>query len=250
MTAPGARLLMTGSSAPALPFFFGGIGMDREFWAEDPDWADNPGDGNNVSVLRDNGSLAENLTASSRNGGALPVLQSSLINGLPGIDFGATSNTVGGFLSTNNGTSSSTLTVFCVARIDLFNASHPAPYIMDARNASVFAAIGGLNAAGTWTTYHTAGLNLNAGTRDTSDHLFVLVIKTNDYRFYVDGTLIGSDLSGTAVAAAGICLGADRATTASLLNGAISYAGHYHGDLTAHADYSEWETSAMSYYGL
>jgi hypothetical protein len=242
-------MMMAGGGGASASGFFGAIGMRREFWAEDPDWSD-PGDGNDMGTWRDNGALAENIGAGTASGGALPKFFDSLINGLPGVDFAATTNTSGGYVRTSAGTTDPPLTVGAVARVDVINGTINAPYIMDALHSSVFAAIGALNSGSQWTAYHVAGLNANGGTWDANPHLFILRIATNDLDLYVDGSIVASDSSGTASTVTGITLGADRAAGGSMLDGAVSYAFHYEGDLISDPGYSDWYDAIIDYYGI
>lgn len=242
--------LVVTAAAPAS--FFGLIAMAREFWAEDPDWLTKPADGGNMGSWRDNGTIGTAATAAT-GGGSLPTYHDALVNGKPAVDFSATNNTAGGYMFVATTSINTPVTVFVVGRVDVINSAINAPYMIDTDQSSSapYAAIGALNSGSQWTTYHNAALNLNAGSWDSDLHLFVLVIKTNDYRFYIDGTLIGTDASGTAAASIlGMTLGADRTAGGSKLNGAIAYAGQYEGDLTAHADYSDWSTQIMDHYGI
>lgn len=230
--------------------FFGALTMAREFWAEDPDWT-NPGDGISMTTWRDNGTIGADVTSGSKSGGALPTYQSSLINSKPGVDFNATANAIGGYMTTATGTVATPMSIVVVGRVDVINSSINAPYMVDANHASVYAAMGALNSGSQWTTYHNAGLNANGGSWDSDPHLFVLVIKTNDFRFYVDGSLTAQDASGTAdTVVTGLNMGIDRAGGGSCLNGALSYVAHYAGDITTDGGYADFVSAINTHYSL
>jgi hypothetical protein len=233
--------------------FFGAFSMLREFWAEDPDWT-NPGDGGAVDgtpTWRDNGTIGEDLTATTRSGGSFPIYRASFVNGHPAIEFISASDGSGGCLHTgaSAGSPSGTFTKVVVGRIDLLTSGR-FPYLTDGRTGTVFAAFGGHSSANTWTIYNTATLNSNNGTWDTDWHIFVGLFKTNDLHLYVDNVDVASDTSGTVSLPTGFTLGADRALTASFLDGAIAYAAEFDGDLTAESGYSDWIDEIMAHYGL
>jgi hypothetical protein len=229
--------------------FFAQIAMLREFWAEDPDWT-SPGDGNVIASLHDAGSLAQDLAYAAMGGSPVqPVYVNSLIGGRPGFDFRATSDLNGGRLHTTGGSSGTTFSIIVVGRLDELLTSFP--YFTDASAVSAGnrAIIGGAS-GGTWRAYNVATGFVSGGTKDTDVHVFVAVFKNNDIRFYIDGALIGSDTSVTIGSAPGFSLGGNVQGNGSALDGAIGYATMYSGDITAHADYSDWLQRIKDHYSI
>jgi hypothetical protein len=244
---------MAGGGAAGPTGWFGAFSMYREMWAEDPDWT-NPGDGNDLTTTRDNGSAAKDWTAYGDTSGHIPHYVTSLIGGQPGFDFLATSNTSGGYLLSVNpdaGMTSGIRTTVIVGRIDTQYSTYA--YLVDSRgvgntNRSIIGT--GANAASTWGCYANSGLFVDDSSVDSNDHLFVAVFKTNDTRFYMDDTLIGTDSSGTYVMHDNVIIGRNNVAGGGSLNGAISYYAEFDGDLTAESGYSDWIDEIIAHYGI
>lgn len=225
--------------------FFGRLPMYREFWAEDPGWS-NPGDGNVVVTMRDNGTAANNA---GKTGVVDPVYRSSTINGRPGIDFQATAESIGGRLAASSGTSGAVYSVVAVAEFDrLFSA---ASYVTDSSSGTGNRAIiGGLVSGSKWRAYHSATAFVEPSGYNTDPHLFVAVFKTDDIRLYVDGSLVGTDNSGTVIGVPGLSIGGDRTGSNQFLDGRVCYVAQYNGDITTHAEYAAYHAAIMSHYAI
>ncbi len=248
----GIEVGTTPGTAPS-PGFFGLLdGMLREFWAEDPLWT-NPGEGNLVTGWRDNGSIALDLVVVADAGAAnsdKPIYVGSLIGGKPGVEFRASAPSTGAGLEAGilvNAPHS----VVVVARIDNLGGGW-FPYMVDSTaGGRAIIGIGAVSATTKWSGYHNVQLFCEAGAWDTANHLFVLVVKANDTRLYIDGTQIASDLSGAADTTTGFIVGSGRLSAlGTRLNGAIGYAAQYGGDITADADYAAWNAEIQTYYGI
>lgn len=232
--------------------FFGSISMLREFWAEDPSWS-NPGDGNKLVTLRDNGTLAEDLTAYSNGGGDLkPTYADSGINSKPSIVYNATANSTGGYLQTTQGanpnSSSPGHTVVAVAKVGDHSWWQ---YITDGYSeANSRHIIGCAASLADWRGYCSSNLNVLDGTPDTSAHLFVLRALRDDLELWVDGVLIGTDTVGLASSSFGFTIGGDIGGAAALVEGEAPYVAQYDGDLTAHGSYATYTAAIASYYSI
>lgn len=243
----GARRYMMAGGGATGPSFFGHYTMYREFCAEDPNWTD-PGDGNVLTSVRDNGTAAEDLSVTGS--ATKPTYHDSLIGGQPGFDFAATSSTGsdGGTLHTGIGTIAADFTVVAVGRFD--NESWFQHLIDSDGASSEQRCVIGHGAAYTWRGYNQSALSVDVGAADAADHVFVLHVSTDDLRLYVDGTLVGTDSSGTAQPVQGFTIGGDWEQNSELLNGACSYAAMYEGDLTAATGYADWLQEIKDHYGI
>lgn len=241
---PALRLMAGKTPASSGPTFFDYYSMLREFWPEDPSWSAKPTDGGTITTIRDNGSLAFDLTASALGGGTQPTYQATgAINSKPCFEFHATSETVGGRASTVSGTVTTAFSVIVVGKFD--TAVTVGEYFTSGVSGDV-PIVGTLT--NDWRGYHSSTLNVLAGTPDTSPHLFVFKVATNATQLWVDNTSQGTDTAGTIGSGSGFILGSANSNQA--LDGSIAYAAMYSGDITAATGYATWIADIASYYGL
>lgn len=238
-----ARKLLMAGTAAAGGSGFGTQSCLREFSPEDPAWT-NPGDGNNLVTIRDNGSLAANLTAGTIGGGSGPTYEATgAINGKPAFEFHASSPTVGGYLQTTTGSEGSSFTTVVVGKFDVIAE---AGYMTDSGTGTPRNIIGHISENTPWRAYNSATLNYDSGTCDTSAHVFVLLATTNYLLLKVDGSDIGTSDTGTFGAPTGFTLGANRPAAGAAINGTIAYAATLSGTTPS----ASWLNQIAAYYGL
>lgn len=228
--------------ASAASGFFGQFSMFREFWAEDPSWT-GPGAGNDLVTVRDNGSAADDLTAGAIGGGAVPIYTASGINSKPTFEFLSSSGTVGGNLVTTAGSSGTQMTVGCVSKLDTTSYNQ---HFIDRESDGRFLIRSDIG-SGDWSGFVSPSFTAASGTPDTSPHLFILKVLTNDMELWLDNVSIATDTSGTATSQTGCVMGG---ISTVLMNGQTSYGFMFTGDLTAESGYSDWITAIMTHYSL
>lgn len=234
------------------PTFFGSIGMNREFWAEDPSWS-NPGDGNSLTTVRDNGALAADLTAATVGGGTGPTFKAaSSINSKPAFRFNASSQTVGGYLSTSSGTPSGFHSIVMVARL-LSNtwSVHRFTDTQTGANRSIIEKID--STSDNFRTFFSSTvicLSSN-GVANTNAHVHTAKFSTDASTYDVDNVSVATDTSGTVSGTiSGWVVGAGQGLNACV-HGDIAYLAQYDGSITAlGSTYTDWLANIMAYYGL
>ena len=224
--------------------FFGTISMLREFWAEDPSWT-NPGDGNDLTTWRDNGSIGSDLVAGRELGtDNYPTFVSTGgINSRPAIRFDNPSVNNGGYMSTVS-TATVARTIVAVAK---FDTASGARHITDSTsgNRSIIRVNGGQ-----WEIFEDSADNALGGTPDTNPHLFAGTFIDNSLVLYVDEVAVATDPTSTIQNSTGFILGCHQNLAANFFDGEICYVAAYDGDLTAHADYDEYIQNLRTYYGI
>lgn len=220
--------------------FFDVYTMLHEAWAEDPSWS-NPGDGNNITTWRNNGSDAVNFSLST-GGTNPPVFRSSVaaLNSKPAIE-----STNGEKLMEITGASATSI-------------SQPNTVVMVVNDttASGTRVFWDGESARNLCYSDTTNFNLFAGTIQTAGSsvtgalLLVGVYNGASSKLRVNGseTTVSATI-GTA-AMDGFRLLADFNDGTARVDGHISYTAVYDGDLTADGGFSSWEQNIADYYGI
>lgn len=212
--------------------FFGQISMLREFWAEDPDWT-NPGDGNDITSWRDNGSYADDVTAYI----VAPKFDTTGVNGLPALNF------TGNVRAAVSNSATATTAPFSLVLAINVAATTFGVMSDDRASQNIFTTSGS-----SWQMFN-GGVTASGGTPTTGDHVIVCRFKANDMEMFVDGASVATSGTGGGTTTTGIVFGADRSATNGF-NGHIAYAAVYSGDITVDGDYSTWIAELESYYGI
>ena len=78
------------------------------------------------------------------------------------------------------------------------------------------------------------------------------MFRTDDSELYLDGALIGTDVSGAPTNPTGLVMGANYflSTASNSMDGLIGYQAQYDGDLTEHADFASWLAAIAFHYGV
>jgi len=164
----------------------------------------------------------------------------SAINGKSAVYFNATQDSSGPALIVTGATATTdTFSVITVAQTSAHTATQPRVFRSDGTTYEAY-----VNNA----QWSFRGIQGNASTFGV--HLQTMVIKDNDSRFYLDGSLLIADTIGTASPVSGWHIGGHPAPHNRSWNGPISFQGIYNGDITTDPSYPDLMSWITGHYGI
>lgn len=219
------------ASAPVVPFdVVADIAWSKLYWASDPDWTP-PADGATVASWRNAGSVAGDATQGSETVKPLYDATYTDLGNQPALVFDGTDD---GMVSAAFTAIPQPWTWVMVVYVSAVTGGDCFGTPQFGVGASAFLG----QVSGVWRFGTNVGSVLNGGIATVGAHVMCGVADGANSRLLVDGAVVAA---GTMAAASAtrIILGADGAAS-NYAPGAMSLAGLYAGDFTAHAAYDDF----------
>jgi len=225
-----------------IPTFFGYFAFYHESWAEDPAWTD-PGDGNDITAWRSNGSKAEDFGLSAT--GNAPVFRSSVaaLNSRPAIQQTASQK----FMLINAGVTPTKAqpNTFVIVINDTTASGSRSYFDGDTTSTSRNLVYNDDTNFGMF-----AGNVVTMASAESGAMVIVTVFDGTSSVMRVNGAETAAGSTPGTYVLDGFRLGADFNDTTGTFDGHYAYAAYFDGDLTADADFVAWEQKIMTYYGI